>query len=250
MAAGDWQRARQEAHQAVAHRQYRVTIDRYVEACCACGQVTPRAAALALMACGASERARRASPRVEPIWTGPVRDDMPFRSTEQALLEIIDSASERLLIVSYAVYRIPNVATALAKAAARGVQIRVVIESAKPDAGQDEYSNLKALGPEVAACSTVYYWPAANREGDPSGRTGIMHVKCAAADGRMLFLSSANLTEYAFRTNMELGVLIAGGSLPVSVERRFRELIENRVLTPVVRHGPVWGAEWRRAGRD
>ena len=46
------------------------------------------------------------------------------------------------------------------------------------------------------------------------------------ADGRWLFLSSANLTEYAFTINMELGVLVTGGKLPTQVERHFDRLVE------------------------
>ncbi len=41
-----------------------------------------------------------------------------------------------------------------------------------------------------------------------------------------MFLSSANLTEYAFTINMELGVLVTGGKLPGQVERHFARLIE------------------------
>ncbi len=51
----------------------------------------------------------------------------------------------------------------------------------------------------------------------------------------MLFVSSANLTEYAMNLNMELGVLIQGGRLPGSVARRFERMIEDKVLTPALR---------------
>jgi len=53
------------------------------------------------------------------------------------------------------------------------------------------------------------------------------------ADGRCLLISSANLTEYAFTLNMELGVLITGGALPRRVEGRFDKLIEKGVLVRV-----------------
>jgi phosphatidylserine/phosphatidylglycerophosphate/cardiolipin synthase-like enzyme len=55
-------------------------------------------------------------------------------------------------------------------------------------------------------------------------------VKCAVADGRSLFLSSANLTEYAFTINMELGLLVTGGPLPGQVEEQFDRLIGTGVL--------------------
>ena len=39
-------------------------------------------------------------------------------------------------------------------------------------------------------------------------KVGILHVKCAVADGEWLFLSSANLKQQAFTINMELGMLV------------------------------------------
>ena len=44
------------------------------------------------------------------------------------------------------------------------------------------------------------------------------------------FLSSANLTEYAFSLNMELGLLITGGEQPLRVEDHFDRLIEIGML--------------------
>jgi len=85
----------------------------------------------------------------------------------------------------------------------------------------------------VAAVATVYYWPQENREHDDNGKHGILHVKCAVADGKQIFLSSANLTEYAFSINMELGMLVTGGKLPAQVEQHFRRLIETGVLVKV-----------------
>ena len=98
---------------------------------------------------------------------------------------------------------------------------------------QNEYSTLKALGHDVAKCSTVYYWPKENRKADDSDKLGILHVKCVVSDGRWLFLSSANLTKYAFSLNMELGVLITGGDAPVKIERMFVRLVSDGVFAAV-----------------
>jgi len=112
------------------------------------------------------------------------------------------------------------------------VKISVIVETPDRLAGQNEYSTLQALGPEIAACSTVYYWPQEKRQSH-GDKFGILHVKCAVADGRWLFLSSANLTEYAFTINMELGVLITGGGLPGQVEMNFERLIAVGVVERV-----------------
>ncbi len=135
--------------------------------------------------------------------------------------------------MSYAVYAIPNIQNAVVRAAQRGVKITVVVETPSKLAAQNECSTLEALGDDVARHSAVYYWPKANRKADESGRLGILHVKCAVGDGNQLFLSSANLTRYAFTLNMELGVLITGGNEPQQIEALFEQLIQEALL---VRH--------------
>jgi len=185
---------------------------------------------LALLTAAHSEKAHRDHQTVELVWTGPETSVVSFRRTEQAILQVIDSAAQRVLVVSYAVYNIPRICEALIRAADRGAVITVIVETPDRLEGQNTYDTLRALGPSVAARSRVYLWPLDNREKDSNGKHGILHVKCAAADGRWLFLSSANLTEYAFTLNMELGLLITGGSLPSQVESHFDRLIEVKLL--------------------
>jgi phosphatidylserine/phosphatidylglycerophosphate/cardiolipin synthase-like enzyme len=170
---------------------------------------------------------------IELAWTGPRSQAVPHRHTEQAILQVLDSASQRITIVCYAVYRIPHVRDALIRAARRGVRVGIIVETPDKIQGQREYDTIRALGEDVAACSTLYFWPQDRRERDPNGKVGILHVKCVVADGRWLFLSSANLTEYAFSINMELGVLITGGEHPLLVERQFQQLIDEGLLEAV-----------------
>jgi RHS repeat-associated protein len=194
-------------------------------------QVTPQAAAMALLTAGQADSEWRKNQSVELVWTGPEAESVPFRRTEQVILQVLDSARQRITLVSYAVYRIPHVCESLIKAAGRSVKINVIIETPDELEGRNEYSTLQALGDEVAACTTLYYWPEQNREVSHGDHPGILHVKCIVADSRWLFLSSANLTEYAFTVNMELGVLITGGGLPGKVESHFDRLISLGVLT-------------------
>jgi phosphatidylserine/phosphatidylglycerophosphate/cardiolipin synthase-like enzyme len=53
------------------------------------------------------------------------------------------------------------------------------------------------------------------------------------ADGKWLFLSSANLTQQAFTINMELGMLVRGGTMPGRVEKQFLQLIQSGQLQNV-----------------
>jgi phosphatidylserine/phosphatidylglycerophosphate/cardiolipin synthase-like enzyme len=195
--------------------------------------VGSEAVAVALLTAAKSEHDHRHEETVEIVWTGPELADTRFRHTEQAILEVVNSATRHLTVVSYAVYRIPRIREALIAAANRGVVIRLIVETPNRIEGQGEYDCLLALGSNVASTCSVYYWPQENRPKDDNGKIGILHVKCAVADGRLMFLSSANLTEYAFTINMELGLLVTGGKLPGQVERHFERLLSSGTLLGV-----------------
>lgn len=197
------------------------------------GCVGGEAVAVAIVTAAKCEHNHRHEETVEVVWTGPEPAEARFRQTEQAILEVVNSATSRLTIVSYAVYRIPRIREALVAAARRGVAICLIVETPNRVEGQGEYDCVRALGGSVASSCSVYYWPQEKRGRDDNGKIGILHVKCAVADGHRMFLSSANFTEYAFTINMELGLLVTGGGLPGQVERHFDRLLADGTLTRV-----------------
>ncbi len=225
---------RAEISKKVPHHQHRdmalAFVDRWRSEA---NEVDGRTVAVALQSAALSEQTNRDSHSVELVWTGPDTEATPFRRTEQAILQVLDAAKSKITLVSFAVYRIPNVGKALVRAAKRGVRLTVIVETPDKIEGQGEYSTIKALGQEVAACSTVYFWPKENRPLGDNNKVGILHVKCAVADGEWLFLSSANLTQQAFTINMELGMLVRGGSMPSRVEQQFDRLIQSGQLKQV-----------------
>jgi phosphatidylserine/phosphatidylglycerophosphate/cardiolipin synthase-like enzyme len=230
-APSDWATVRLRAVHAIPHPHYRTLVAQFLERCASCaGTVTPQAVSLALLAASQVVQTHRDAQGIELVWTGPPTDVVPLRRTEQAILQVIESAARSVLVVSYAVYNVPRIAGALIHAAERGVGLTVVLETPDYQAGKAAYDALQALANSVAARSRAFLWPREQRIKDAGGKQGILHVKCVAADGEWLFLSSANLTEYAFSLNMELGVLIQGGRLPASVECHFNKLIDTGVL--------------------
>jgi phosphatidylserine/phosphatidylglycerophosphate/cardiolipin synthase-like enzyme len=196
-------------------------------------KVDAKTVGVALQAAALSEQTHRDSQSAELVWTGPDTEQAPFRRTEQAILQVLDAAKHRITLVSFAVYRIPYVGKALVRAAMRGVKLTVIVETPDKIEGEGEYCTIQALGQEVAACSTVYFWPKENRPLGQNNKFGILHVKCAVADGEWLFLSSANLTQQAFTINMELGMLVRGGTMPKRVEQQFDWLIQSGQLKSV-----------------
>jgi len=196
-------------------------------------ELQPAEVAMALRAAAATARHYRRVQSVDLIWTGPGVLDVPLRRTDQALLDVIQAAAHDVLIVSFAVYKIPAVTHALIRAYERGVRLRICVEAPEPSGQRITYDTIQALGRAVQQRATIYIWPRDQRAQSPQGKTGSLHAKCAVADTSLLFLSSANLTEYAMQLNMEMGVLIRGGPLPGQVATHFTRLIESGVLREV-----------------
>jgi phosphatidylserine/phosphatidylglycerophosphate/cardiolipin synthase-like enzyme len=183
----------------------------------------PRSLALALESAAEVDECHRDREQVQLIWTGPEVSGLPYRRTEQALLELVQAAEGSLLIVAFAAYKIPALVDEINARASSGLDVVCVLESSEASAGKVSFSPHRHLG--LSEAVRTFEWPLAKRQKDSLGRYGSLHAKCAVADSRRLFLSSANLTEFAFNLNMELGVLINGGALPGAVESHFRTLI-------------------------
>jgi len=181
------------------------------------------AIALALRATAiAAERARNEQ-RVSTVWTGPTSAELPLRQTLGVLIQVIRAARERLLIVSFAAYKIADVVEALHEAASRGVAIAVVVDE-QTDAG-------KAFA-KLSTDASLYCWPDAGKL-LANGAKIRMHVKAAVADDHTALVGSANLTGQALSENMELGLLVEGGDTPRRLDAHFRRLITDEVLVPI-----------------
>ena len=191
-------------------------------------------AILAAAQMGAYQRERQ---RLDLLWTGPETTVIPTRRNDQALLDVIGAARETLYLVSFAIYQIEGIQTAIAQALDRGVQTHLFLELPQRDeeTGQVGYNTLQAFGVDLALRCWVYEWAVGKRpfrlvwdaqRQTQKKRYAALHAKLAVADDAQLFLSSANLTAYAMRHNMEMGVLITGGDEPGRVREHLRALVE------------------------
>lgn len=192
--------------------------------------MTPRDVATALRGASATavEQERRGS--VELTWTGPASGQVPIRHTEQVLMEVINAAQRRLFIVSFVAYQVNSIGGALADAAARGVQIDVLLESSSAQGGKVEHDSAAAMRKAVPS-TRLFAWSAHDK--GAAQYPGVVHAKCAVADGRLAFITSANLTPAAMERNMELGVLVTGGSLPEELHNHLEALIATKVIEPL-----------------
>lgn len=219
--------------QAVASPHYQDAVRELCEVWTRTPAVDADSLALAIECAGERQEAARQR-RVSIVWTGPPTEAVPVRRTDQALLELVNAAKERLIVVSFAVYKVPAIADALVAAAVRGVSVAIVLESAAESEGKVDYEMSTALGSEVAKHATFYSWPAELRPKTPKGTRASLHAKCAVADGERLLVSSANLTEFALTLNIELGLLVEGDDAPRRVQEHLESLIETGVLARAV----------------
>lgn len=230
----DWPRLRFLAMNAVSHPAARDRVAAFLEVWqAAAPQVSADSIALALLTAARVEEHHRQHQALELVWTGPDSTLLPLRRTDQALLQLINESITKLTIVSFAVYKVEAISKAIVQAAQRGVDIAICLETPDASEGKIAFDTVEALGKEVAKRARLYVWPLDQRPQSPTGKHGSLHAKVAIADGNTMLISSANLTEYAMTLNMELGVLVRGGDLPVRVEEHFERLIEDGVLKSV-----------------
>ncbi|MBM0744980.1 hypothetical protein JOY44_26025 (plasmid) [Phormidium sp. CLA17] len=161
----------------------------------------------------------------ELVWTGPNPDALPLRRTDQALLQLIRAAQQDLLIVSFAIYNIPEIVQALIAALDRGVKVRIIAETPEASDGKISFGMATTFGREILERFQIYVWPKEKRPVDEHGRYGSLHAKCAVCDYQQLFISSANLTAYAMSLNIEMGILIQNCRLARQVVQQMDQLI-------------------------
>jgi cardiolipin synthase len=175
------------------------------------GQVQAKGDEVAGMLLGASEARVRAQRElnVELVWTGPTTGFVPTRRTEQVL-------------------DFPGVAAAMTDAARRGVRVRVLLEASTSHGGSlsvDPAATMRACVP----AAEIFTW----REKPEPFVDGKVHAKIAVVDGARAFITSANLTGHALEKNMEVGVLVHGGSVPATLKEHLEALIDLKIITRV-----------------
>lgn len=186
--------------------------------------------AAAFEAAAFQEQRIRELANVELVWTGPSISSSGLRNTEQVLLDMIRSARRSIYLITFAAYKVDSLVAALRDALTRGVKIAFVLEDKDESAGKLSLNASPALTGAGLEGATIYVWPLEQRQRNERGGHGSLHAKCVVVDSRRLFVSSANMTEFALTLNIELGVLLTGGDAPRQVERNLTELIRTGVL--------------------
>jgi phosphatidylserine/phosphatidylglycerophosphate/cardiolipin synthase-like enzyme len=161
-------------------------------------------------------------------WIGPTTAAQPVRRTREVLLELIRLAERRLAVVRFAAECVPEVLAELSMAIGRGVEVRLVLESAEASRGRLTHDAAAAFA-SLGTTAGFYVWPTEQRT-SAEGVLGTLHAKGAIADAQAAFVTSANLTGHALTANMELGLLVRGGSVPARLTAHVDALIAQRTL--------------------
>ncbi len=164
----------------------------------------------------------------ELVWTGPTTPFVSARRTEQALLQVINSAEQSLFITSFVAYDVSSIVKALNATVERRVVVSMLLELSQDHGGSitfDAIGKMRTLVPSAR----LYAW----RDKIAQFSEGRVHAKVAVADGRMCFITSANLTGHAMEKNMEAGVLITGGHIPRLLSDHLRSLVETKLVSPI-----------------
>lgn len=175
------------------------------------GALDGPAVAVALLAALPS---KPSTEQVSLVWTTPEGRKINGQETKPVLEEVIGSATQDLILVSYVAYSGDHLREAIDHALKRGVRLRMVFDyTFKTSAKRISPTEMRKLVTNPNAVEW-YEWPIEGRPKQPNGSAGSLHAKIALADDTLLFVSSANLTEAALNTNIELGVLFEGGDKP------------------------------------
>ncbi len=140
----------------------------------------------------------------------------------QVIPDMIGQARESVAVLIYRLGHYPTyldspsnrIVEALCAAAARGVEVRVLIESG--EAFADLARGNRVTAAYLIACGIAVRF-------DPPGTT--LHAKCLVVDGRDVLVTSANWSYYSLVHNVEAGIAVLGApELALPLLRLFDEI--------------------------
>lgn len=193
------------------------------------GSLPPEALAAAFRGASATASLIGEREKMELVWTGPATGMVAPRHTEQALLEVISSARRRLFFVSFVAYAVESVNAELRDAADRNVQIDILLEASEEDGGKIRHHDSVGAMKKLLPSATIYEWIPETDHQDYKA----VHAKCAVADAKVAFITSANLSTAALERNIEVGVLVKGGSLPRALHHQLDALVTTKIIRAI-----------------
>lgn len=172
--------------------------------------------------CALASKNQVADQSIDLVWTGPGTSSVSVRRSAAVLLELIRSARTEIGVVSFASFRVADALLAFQLAAERGVTVQFILESEEDSNGRLSQHGLSPFaGLRSHPRVEFYRWPFEKRPPH-----ALLHAKAVVVDREQALVTSANLTENAISSNIEIGVLIRGGDVPRRISEHIASLID------------------------
>jgi phosphatidylserine/phosphatidylglycerophosphate/cardiolipin synthase-like enzyme len=195
--------------------------------------------------------ARRAQLVPELVMTGPETAGAMLRDTGVVVRQLFANAAESVWVCGFAVYQGREIFQALGARMTEqpDLLVRLLLNIDRPygDTSSDDHLLARfrqrfaeTQWPTGVRLPEVYYDPR-SLASDDAGKSACLHAKFVIADGRHMFLSSANFTEAAQQRNIEAGLLIESERLATELSQHFQSLIDEGHLRIVKWYGTGFG---------
>lgn len=191
----------------IAHPTYQQSAADLVAAWQTCREVPGTALASMLRVAAIARAGALDQEHVDVVWTGPASHEVPSRSTEAVVLEIIEAATEQLLLVTYAAFPHEPLLGALRAAVSRGVHTEVLVET-RSGAGALLAAEPAHVFDRIIGVRLLE-WPVARRPIASGPVRARMHAK------------------------LECGLLVSGGRVPGRLADHVAALVIAGVFQPL-----------------
>ena len=160
------------------------------------------------------------------------------RDTSVVMEQLFATAKSRVLIVGFAIYNGNDIFKTLATRFDQEPQLKITccFDIARTN---DDFSPDSEIVSRFAHRFTKYEWPGKRLPEvyyDPRSLSrernsrAVLHAKAVVIDSAKAIVTSANPTPAAYLRNIELGVVISGGTIPTDIDQYFMKLISSNRL--------------------
>ena len=139
----------------------------------------------------------------ELVVTFPGLDSISARHTPQVIRQMIDGATNEVVLAGFALTEESGLLPLMAQAAGRGVKVMLLCSDWRNTVGESADDLVKKNWPDDISLPLVYKYSATR------GSTG-MHMKSLIIDHTEILLGSANFTFHGLNRNFEMGVRLSG----------------------------------------
>jgi phosphatidylserine/phosphatidylglycerophosphate/cardiolipin synthase-like enzyme len=184
------------------------------------------------------DQMERTASQLELVVSGPDAQARA-RDTSVVIEQLFGEAEQSVVVVGFAIYNGREIFGTLAERMDKDSKLRAVccfdvarnVGDAREDADIIEGFARRFVKYEWPGTRLplVYYDPRSL--GRDRETRAVLHAKTIVIDGRKAILTSANPTPAAYLRNIELGIVLTGGSIPKAIESYFLRLIsEGRLI--------------------